>query len=113
MVIDSTPDGPKEGETWTWQRQIVAPVQTLLSVRTSSQQQRAKDELDLAVANLKAQGFKIDVINFDYPSDPLAPLSWHLTELQQRKIGEAFTRPDLKPFKDKLTTALHCDAFAR
>ena len=115
VLIDSTPGEPKQDETWTWQRQITAPIQALLSVRTSSQQSRAGDELELAMAYLRTQHMDISSIHFNYPADPLAPLSWHLTALQQRRIGEAWSSPtpELQSAKDALTTALRCNAFAR
>lgn len=77
VLMDSTPGYPPAGQNWTWQRQLVAPLEALQSVRTSSQQARAQFELQLATDFLVSKGFNVKPIRFRYPSDLLTPLSWH------------------------------------
>ncbi len=101
------------GQVWTWQRQLVAPLETLQSVRTSSQQARAQFELQLATDYLASKGFHVTPVRFRYPSDLLTPLSWHLTPEQQKNIGQAWAKPsaDLVAQRDILLRGLQCPAF--
>ncbi len=110
VLVDSTPGWPAAGESWTWQRQLTAPLETLQSVRTSSQQARAQFELQLATDFLMSKGFDVKPVRFRYPSDSLTPLSWHLTPHQQKKIGEAWSRPsaDLIAQREILLRGLAC-----
>jgi hypothetical protein len=110
MLVDSTPGWPAAGEDWTWQRQLVAPLETLQSVRTSSQQARAQFELQLATDYLVSKGFDVKPVRFRYPSDLLTPLSWHLTPEQQKNIAAAWSKPsaDLITQRDILLRGLGC-----
>ncbi|MGA9720290.1 MAG: hypothetical protein WBQ79_18575 [Acidobacteriaceae bacterium] len=110
VLVDSTPGYPPAGENWTWQRQLVAPLETLQSVRTSSQQARSQFELQLATDFLVSKGFNVKPIRFRYPSDLLTPLSWHLTPEQQKNIGKAWSKPsaDLIAQRDVLLRGLNC-----
>jgi hypothetical protein len=110
VLVDSTPGWPASGESWTWQRQLTAPLETLQSVRTSSQQARAQFELQLATDFLISKGLNIKLVRFRYPSDSLTPLSWHLTPHQQKKIGEAWSKPspDLIAQRNILLHGLAC-----
>jgi hypothetical protein len=110
VLVDSTPGWPAAGESWTWQRQLTAPLETLQSVRTSSQQARAQFELQLATDVLMSKGFHVKPVRFRYPSDSLTPLSWHLTPHQQKNIGEAWSRPstDLIAQREILLRGLEC-----
>ena len=47
IIIDAQPSLARPTMAWSWQRQITGPLETLLSVRTSSQSDRDKLELDL------------------------------------------------------------------
>jgi hypothetical protein len=109
VLVDSTPGWPASGESWTWQRQLVAPLETLQSVRTSSQQARAQFELQLATDFLKSK-LNISLVRFRYPSDSLTPLSWHLTPHQQKNIGDAWSKPsaDLVAQRKILLQGLAC-----
>jgi hypothetical protein len=110
VLVDSTPGWPASGENWTWQRQLTAPLETLQSVRTSSQQARAQFELQLATDFLISKGVNIKLVRFRYPSDSLTPLSWHLTPHQQKNIGEAWSKPsaDLIAQRKILLQGLAC-----
>lgn len=112
VLVDSTPGWPPAGQVWTWQRQLVAPLETLQSVRTSSQQARAQFELQLATDYLVNKGFNVKSVRFRYPSDLLTPLSWHLTPEQQKNIAEAWSKPsaDLITQRDVLLRGLQCPA---
>lgn len=110
VLVDSTPGWPSGGEGWTWQRQLSAPMETLQSVRTSSQQARAQFELQLATDYLTSKHFQVQQVRFRYPSDLLTPLSWHLTPDQQKNIGEAWNKPsaELEAQKTMLLRGLGC-----
>ncbi len=112
VLVDSTPGWPASGESWTWQRQLVAPLETLQAVRTSSQQARAQFELQLGTDFLVSKGVNIKLVRFRYPSDSLTPLSWHLTPHQQKNIGEAWSKPsaDLMAQRKILLRGLECDS---
>ena len=112
VLVDSTPAWPAAGESWTWQRQLTAPIETLQSVRTSSQQARAQFELQVATDYLVSRGFNVKPVRLRYPSDLLTPLSWHLTPQQQKNIGEAWAKPsaDLVAQRDTLLRGLGCPA---
>jgi len=92
LIIDSTPPPPAAGEAWSWQRQSLGPIETLLSVRDSSQQARADYELRLTLRQLDEAHLSVHTAHILYPADPLEPLSWHLTSEQQKKIREAWTK---------------------
>jgi hypothetical protein len=89
IVIDATESERSKHVAWSWQRQFVAPIATLNSVRSGSQQSRSDFELPLVSAFLGDK--KLSVFPFEYPHDRLAPLSWHLTPQQQLSIGEAWS----------------------
>lgn len=110
VLVDSTPGWPAAGESWTWQRQMVAPMGTLQSVRTSSQQARAQFEMQLATDDLASRGMQVKQVRFRYPSDLLTPLSWHLTPEQQENIDEAWNKPgaELAAQRDVLLQGLGC-----
>jgi hypothetical protein len=110
VLVASTPGWPASGDSWTWQRQLTAPLETLQSVRTSSQQARAQFELQLTTDALVAKGFNVKPVRFRYPSDSLTPLSWHLTPHQQKNIGAAWSNPsiDLITQREILLRGLGC-----
>jgi hypothetical protein len=105
VLIDAQPGRRKEGSSWSWQRQLVGPVQTLLNVRTSSQRVRESIELDMAVEYLESRtsgskdadtaALKVyqEPFLFWSPVDPDPPLSWHLTDRQKKEIGGAWASP--------------------
>jgi hypothetical protein len=94
VVIDAASDPPDTGRAWSWQRQIVAPLGTLLAVRTSSQQFRAAYERDVVAAYLEDERLDVTAVVLAYPADRLAPLSWHLTPDQRGRIERAWENPD-------------------
>jgi hypothetical protein len=102
ILIDSSDSEPSAPKAWSWQRQFIAPVSTLNSVRSGSQQSRSDFELPLLVSYLTRQkGIGITKYRFLYPKDRLAPLSWHLTPEQQRSIGEAWSNADSQLAADR------------
>jgi hypothetical protein len=103
ILIDALPGTAKPGNSWSWQKQLVGPIETLLHVRTSSQQMRESIELEMAKKYLTrqdappdsapaAKDTQFEVISepflFWSPTDPDPPLSWHLTPGQKAEIGE-------------------------
>jgi hypothetical protein len=116
ILIDAKPGPEKEGSSWSWQKQFVGPIETLLHVRTSSQQVRESIELEMAKTYLTSQNSdsnstsqpeaeeaaatKLEVISepflFWSPTDPDPPLSWHLTERQKGEIAGAWVTKENK-----------------
>jgi hypothetical protein len=110
IVIDASDTEPKAPVAWSWQRQLLGPISTLDSVRSGSQQSRSGFELPLLIDFLKQNKVDVTKYSFLYPKDRLAPLSWHLTPIQQRSIGEAWSNPssDLAGDRAKLYKELSC-----
>ena len=108
ILIDSSSSSPASGQRWSWQRQIVAPIGTLLGVRTSSQNMRAEYELELVRDDLRRQGFDLLTFRLPYPSDPLTPLSWHLTPEQERQIGKAWSSKGIREQAQGIVQPLGC-----
>jgi hypothetical protein len=86
---------------------ITGPNQTLLNVRSSSQQVRESIELKMAVEYLTVAKSdakevtakaRLEVIPesflFSSPTDPDPPLSWHLTDSQRKEIGGGWADED-------------------
>lgn len=91
VVIDAEPKAPAPGKEWSWQRQIIAPVETLVNVRTSSQDFRDTLELDMMLDTLeKTSQVTIYRAIFPFRSPTLAPLSWHLNRGQKAAINAAW-----------------------
>jgi hypothetical protein len=89
IVIDARQGAPNKPTSWSWQKQTVGPLQTLLNVRTSSQEIRDDFELQMAIDNLDTQGVRIGKpAKFLYESELPLPLSWHLTEQQLDSVHE-------------------------
>ncbi|WP_348263923.1 hypothetical protein P8935_05155 [Telmatobacter sp. DSM 110680] len=112
ILIDASSTDPSKPMPWSWQRQFVAPIGTLLSVRTNSQQSRAAFELHLMSDDLRQHEIRVTDDSFSYHPDRMAPLSWHLTPEQQRSIGEAWSNasPELAATRFDLYRALGCSA---
>jgi hypothetical protein len=93
IVIDARPGTPNRPTSWSWQKQSIGPLETLLNVRTSSQEIRDDFELQMAIDNLDAKDVRIErAAKFLYESDLPLPLSWHLTDEQLNSIHEQWTR---------------------
>jgi hypothetical protein len=90
LLIDSESGTPNPGKRWSWQRQLVSPIDTLLNVRTASQELRSSVELGIGSRQLRSQpGPGLDVkpaVQFLFSSPMPAPLSWHLTPEQHESI---------------------------
>jgi len=112
IVIDAASDPPPSGGAWSWQRQIVAPLGTLLAVRSSSQQFRAAYERGVIEAYLEAEQLDVKAVVLAYPPDRLAPLSWHLTSDQRQRVARAWDSPDadLRAGIDEVRSRLGCAA---
>jgi hypothetical protein len=118
ILIDAKPGGDTYGTKWPWQKQLVGPVETLLNVRTSSQQVRESLELKMArsylatadptVSPKDASAIYVIPEPFLFWSRSLAPLSWHLTTPQKREIGGAWNDHDNQEAWRDVRTALHC-----
>jgi len=107
IVIDAKPGSGKFGSKWSWQRQLVGPLGTLLNVRSSSQQVRESIDLKMArkfLADLDPNGkLNLDRVipeRFLFGSKSEPPLSWHLTREQKKEIGAAWAA-DADPVNQK------------
>ncbi len=65
ITIEAGPSPPKPTASWSWQRQITAPLETLLSVRTSSQDDRDRLEMELE-QNVVGSVLKSGPVRFRY-----------------------------------------------
>ena len=125
ILIDARPSRAKDGSSWSWQRQLVGPIQTLLQVRTSSQQVRESVELTMALEYLRTRASEtkdgdtqesetasLEVIPepflFWSPVDPDPPLSWHLTPRQKKEIGRAWASEDNRKSWSDVRSKLGC-----
>ncbi|HEV2577791.1 MAG TPA: hypothetical protein VGU25_11330 [Acidobacteriaceae bacterium] len=111
VIIDAMSSEKSAGGVWSWQRQIVAPVGTLLAVRTSSQETRADIELHATMDDL---GFnpeiqdKIKPVYFHYSADDRAPLSWHLLRTQREDIVTQWKSHQPSKYEPEMLQDLHC-----
>lgn len=97
------PDQVEKGlpnKEWDWTSQLVAPLSTMMSVRTSGQAER--NEVTLRMLNdLRPEGMEFQRVIFAY-HDPGAPLSWHLTKNQQKSIYKSWDN-QVNPLKQVKT----------
>jgi hypothetical protein len=75
----------QKGGSWSWQRQIIGPIETLISTRSSCQSTRDSLESTLAVEALSALTV-VTPVKFDFIGKGSIPLSWHLTTDQKNEI---------------------------
>lgn len=77
-----------------WFYQTFAPIQALLSMRSTAQ--KSRNEVDLAMLGevLRARGVELTRATFAFP-EAGEPLSWHLTAGEQTQIGDAWGSPGL------------------
>lgn len=95
VVIDAKSGPPANGKSWSWQTQVVSPIETLLHVRSSSQVVRDDLELKMAIAYLRAKGMSIaEPAKFLYDPEPglAVPLSWHLTKAQLDSVERNWSK---------------------
>ena len=121
ILIDAAPGTEKAAAPWSWQRQIIGPVGTLLSVRSSSQTARDKYELKQAQNQIGGR----EPIRFLYstqgstceqtPRSPLLaflkpdesdPLSWHLNARQKCYVEKSWNAPDVLKNRSSVCEAL-------
>jgi len=111
VLIDAKPSREKQGSSWSWQKQLVGPIETLLHVRTSSQQLRDSIERDMAHDYLASEPTKVSVttISFLFASKEPPPLSWHLTKHQIDQIRDSWLESDNQEAWCEVRTLLGCD----
>ena len=89
-----------------WFYQAYAPIATLLHVRNAGQYSHNEVELGLLSQVLSGKCVAVESAAFEFP-DADAPLSWHLTEAQKRKIesrwSDAKNGEEWKKVKDFLS----------
>jgi hypothetical protein len=90
IVIDGGDEGFAAAATSRgWFFQALAPLNTLLSMRTTAQRSRNATELRLLRETLAARGVCLDVVPFPYRGGE-HPLSWHLTQREKDSIDRAW-----------------------
>jgi hypothetical protein len=114
VVIDSKAGPERPGSSWSWQKQMVGPIEMLLHVRTSSQQVRDSLELDMGSDYLAVQTPPVNVtpVRFLFSSPSPAPLSWHLTQQQKAEIAGSWAIGDNQKSWCALRTELACSCDA-
>jgi hypothetical protein len=110
ILIDAKPGLEKEGSSWSWQKQLVGPIETLLHVRTSSQQLRDSIERDMAHDYLAAQKEPVYVttVSFLFASKEPPPLSWHLTKDQIAQIADSWRETENQEAWRQVRGTLSC-----
>jgi hypothetical protein len=113
IEIDSGSGVPAGGKSWSWQRQLVAPISTMLNLRTSSQHYRGAFESDLVKSWLDANGVTVILAPFTYSGD--TPLSWHLNTQQKKNVEDAWEFPttEIVNAKKEVFDALGCQDASR
>jgi hypothetical protein len=118
VLIDSAPDPNKDSKSWSWQRQLIGPVGTLLSVRSNSQTARDHFELEQAkdVIGDLPLGFLYTTTASKCPDekslsaylqpDESNPLSWHLNKVQACYIEKAWDVADVVEKRKAVCRAL-------
>jgi len=91
IVIDTQPGPQKPGGSWSWQKQVVGPIEALLHVRTSSQQARESIELEMAKKYLASQD---SGSNSAYNSDPIEASAAKLEIICEPFLFWSSTDPD-------------------
>jgi hypothetical protein len=88
---NSSPEKVEEnlsGALWDWTNQAIAPISTLVNVRTTGQAEH--NEVALKMLNdLQPAGMKFLRVQFPF-YEANAPLSWHLTQPQRASIGASW-----------------------
>jgi hypothetical protein len=118
ILIDSAADPNKNSQSWSWQRQLIGPVETLLSVRSNSR--TARDDFELKQAK---DVIGRDPVKFLYTTtesicpdqktysgylrpDEGDPLSWHLNKVQACYAEKAWDARNVKESRKAVCTAL-------
>jgi Patatin-like phospholipase len=110
ILIDTKPGPEKDGGSWSWQKQFGGPIETLLHVRTSSQQLRDSIDRDMAHDYLASQKKPVYVmtVNFLFASNEPPPLSWHLTNEQIEQISQSWREKDNQEAWTQVRRELGC-----
>jgi hypothetical protein len=110
IIIDAKPGATGPGSVWPWQKQLVGPLETLVDVRTASQQLRDSFDLQMATGYLAAKNIRVVPEKFLFASNSPSPLSWHLTPGEIQEIGDAWKMPENMQAQDAVASRLACPA---
>jgi hypothetical protein len=110
IIIDAKPGATDPGSVWPWQKQLVGPLETLVDVRTASQQLRDSFDLQMATGYLAAKNIRVVPEKFLFASNSPSPLSWHLTPGEIQEIGDAWKMPENMQAQDAVASRLACPA---
>jgi len=108
ITIDSSSGAPEPGKSWSWQKQMVAPIEAMLNLRTSTQQYRGTFESTLVQETLTNNGITVIPAPFTYTGD--MPLSWHLNSTQKKNVEQAWDSPtqEILTSKNEVLQVLGC-----
>ena len=84
-----------------WFYQAWAPIESVLQVRTTGQRSHNDEELARLTDLWCEKGVRVDTVTFEYPLEN-APLSWHLTGLDKRRLDEEWARQSTGPEVERL-----------
>ena len=108
ITIDESPSNLGKGQRWSWQRQLIGPLETLIHSRSSTQASRDALESKLAEKAF-SRVTSISPVAFNYASDMPTPLSWHLTPEQSTAITRYWdTSSDVDSSKKMVGSLLNC-----
>jgi hypothetical protein len=110
ILIDAKPGLAKTGSSWSWQKQMIGPIETLLHVRTSSQQLRDSIDLKMAVDYLAANHVHVNPVPFLFSSNSAVPLSWHLTSEEIDEVHRSWRDQPNQASQRAVYGALGCSA---
>lgn len=116
LLMITSPYHPESGSNWSWQHQLIGPVETMLHVRTGSQHLRRNleaqlltelsdkvaktngaaslDRLSTGQTGSSEKPFPaVTILRFCNSTDEnLQTLSWHLTTSQEEALGSTWDR---------------------
>ncbi|MBI3473881.1 MAG: patatin-like phospholipase family protein [Candidatus Solibacter usitatus] len=100
LQIDAFPEEPgmaARRAEFSWYRQLTIPFETVVGVRESGQAERNRNEFPLLAKSLEGR-LNVHLLEFRFRPSPRCaleppPLSWHLSQLEQQCIAEAWTDP--------------------
>lgn len=107
VTIDGSPATVPPGKRWSWERQLVGPLETVLDTRSSSQANRDTLESNLATKALR-DVTTVTQAPFDFSNDRPVPLNWHLTTDQAQAITSYWDNPRLAPSRKMAASVLGC-----
>jgi hypothetical protein len=110
QIHDSPPERAGQADSWHGPfYQMWAPLEAVLNVRTTAQRSHNDNELNLLKEKLCAvEHVRLDSTTFEF-SGTNAPLSWHLTGLDKKRLDEEWTVKSTGPSVDDVRRFLRTE----